>query len=114
MGFRRGLSGRRPGRLEGPCLFKCCIQGGFYPVCFKLARVVHIFKGGPMGFSNYRPVSVLPVLSQLFKRVLKVRLVEYLERHEGQHDETFLDETLDFMVHRTEDLKVSTRFLNPQ
>ena len=67
-----------------------------------------------MGFSNYRPVSVLPVLSQLFKRVLKVRLVEYLERHYGEHDETFPDEKLDFMVLRTEDLKVSTRFLNPQ
>ena len=64
--------------IGGPlsCLFKCCIQRGFYPECFKLARVVPIFKGDPTGFSNYKPVSVLPVLTQLFKRVLKVRLVE--------------------------------------
>ena len=38
-------------------------------------------RGDPTGFSNYRPVSVLPVLSQLFKRILKVRLLENLERH---------------------------------
>ena len=46
---------------------------------FKVARVVPVFKGGdPTEFSNYRPVSVLPVLSQVFERVLKVRLVEFL------------------------------------
>ena len=34
--------------LSGPLsrLFNCCIQGGFYPGCFKVARVVPIFKGG--------------------------------------------------------------------
>jgi hypothetical protein len=30
-----------------------------------------------MEFSNYRPVSVLPILSQVFERVLKVRLVGF-------------------------------------
>ena len=37
--------------------------------------------GDPTEFSNYRLVSVLPVLMQLFERVLKVRLVEFLESH---------------------------------
>ena len=32
-----------------------------------------------MEFSNCRPVSVLPILSQVFERVLKVRLVGFLE-----------------------------------
>ena len=70
--------------IGGPLsrLFNCCIRGGFYPECFKVARVVPVFKGGdPTEFSDYRPVSVLPVLSQLFERVLKVRLVEFLESH---------------------------------
>ena len=44
--------------------------------------MVPVFKGGdPTEFSDYRPVSGLPVLSQLFERVLKVRLVEFLESH---------------------------------
>ena len=52
-----------------------------YPAFFKIARVVPVFKGeDPTEFSNYRPVSVLPVLSQVFERVLKERLVAFLER----------------------------------
>ena len=54
--------------ISGPLsrLFNCCIWGGFYPGCFKVARVVAVFKGeDPMEFANYRLVSVLPVLSDL-------------------------------------------------
>ena len=35
----------------------------------------------PTVYGNYRPVSVLPVLSQLFERVIKARLVGFLDRH---------------------------------
>ena len=35
----------------------------------------------PTEFYNYRPLSVLPVLSQIFERVVKVRLVAFLEKH---------------------------------
>ena len=61
-------------------LFNCCMRGGHYPGCFKVARVVPVYKGeDPTLFSNYRPVSVLPVLSQLFERVLKARLVGFFD-----------------------------------
>ena len=58
--------------------------GGHYPACFKVARVVPVFKGKGEDcteFSGYRPVSVLPILSQLFERVLRGRLVGFLDRH---------------------------------
>jgi hypothetical protein len=43
--------------------------------------VVPVFKNeDPTEFSNYRPVSVLPVLSQVFERVLQGRLLEFLDR----------------------------------
>ena len=44
--------------------------------------MVPIFKGkgeDPTEYAGYRPVSVLPVLSQLFERVLQARLVGFLE-----------------------------------
>merc|ERR1712237_243233 len=69
-------------QISGPLsrLLNCCIRGGFYPGAFKVARVVPVFEGeDPTEFSNYRPVSVLPVLSQVFERVLKERLVAFLE-----------------------------------
>ena len=46
--------------------------------------MVPVFKGkgeDPTEFAGYRPVSVLPVLSQLFERVIRVRLVGFLDRH---------------------------------
>ena len=65
-------------------LFNCCMQGAHYPACFKVARVVPVFKGkgeDRTEYSGYRPVSVLPTLSQLFERVLRGRLVGFLDRH---------------------------------
>ena len=41
-----------------------------------------MFKGeDPTMYANYRPVSVLPVLSQIFERVIRARLMRFLERH---------------------------------
>ena len=49
-----------------------------------LPGILQDCKGGagkdPTKFSNYRPVSVLSVLSQVFELVLKERLVAFLER----------------------------------
>jgi hypothetical protein len=61
-------------------LFNCCIRGGHYPAFFKVARVVPVFKSvDPTEFSNYSQVSVLPVLLQVFERVLQGRLLEFLD-----------------------------------
>jgi hypothetical protein len=64
------------------CLFNCCIGGGrHYPAFFKVARVRPVFKSeDPMEFSNYRPISMLPVLSQLFERVLQEKLVGFMRQ----------------------------------
>ena len=68
--------------IAGPLsqLFNCCMREGYYPTSFKVARVVPVFKAeDPTLFSNYRPVSVLPVLSQIFERVLQKRLTTFFE-----------------------------------
>ena len=63
-------------------LYNYCMREGYYPPCFKVARIVPIFKAeDPTKFSNYRPVSVLPVLSQIFERILKVRLTGFFDKH---------------------------------
>ena len=71
--------------ISGPLsrLFNCCMREGHYPESFKVARVVPVFKSeDPTQFSNYRPISVLPVLSQIFERVLKSRLIQFLAEQE--------------------------------
>ena len=62
--------------------YNCCMREGYYPECFKVARVVPVFKGGdPTEFSNYRSVSVLPLLSQIFEKLIRARLVEFLDQN---------------------------------
>ena len=59
------------------------MREGYYPECFKVARVVPVFKAeDPTQFSNYRPVSVLPVLSQVFERVINARLVNFFDKEQ--------------------------------
>ena len=68
--------------IAGPLsrLYNCCMREGHYPDCFKTARVIPVFKGeDPTQFSNCRPVSVLPVLSQIFERIIKARLVQFFD-----------------------------------
>ena len=51
---------------------------GIFPDELKIANVVPIFKSGDeMIFSNYRPVSVLPVFSKIIERLMYNRLLKY-------------------------------------
>lgn len=55
---------------------------GAFPDQCKVARVVPIFKEGDVNNpSNYRPISILPPISKIIERVMKVRLLKYLESH---------------------------------
>jgi hypothetical protein len=68
--------------ISGPLsrLFNCCNRGGHYPSFFKVARIRSLFKSEDLTeFSNYRPISVFLVLSQVFERVLQVKLLELLD-----------------------------------
>ena len=52
------------------------------PDGFKSAKVVPLFKkGSRLDAGNYRPVSILPVLSKLLERAVNGRLKEFLERN---------------------------------
>ena len=60
-------------------LINACIQAGYFPDFWKVARVTPIFKAGdPTSFGNYRPISVLPVFSKIFERIIQERLVSFL------------------------------------
>ena len=53
-----------------------------FPTELKIANVVPIYKSNDeMIFSNYRPVSVLPVLSKLLERLMYDRLVHYINEN---------------------------------
>ena len=60
---------------------------GIIPKSMKRAKVVPIFKniGSREIMKNYRPVSLLPVLSKILERIVYNRLFEYLVKHKILH-----------------------------
>ena len=61
-------------------IFNLSIATGCFPDSWKIARVAPIFKSGqPDDRSNYRPISVLPVLARVFEKLIHNQLYDYLD-----------------------------------
>ena len=56
------------------------ITSGCFPERLKLARVRPLYKKGDRQLiTNYRPISILPIISKIFERVLHMQITYYLE-----------------------------------
>ena len=63
-------------------IFNASIMNGKFPEAWKIARVTPIFKyGETTERSNYRPISVLPLLSKLFEKLAFDQLYRYLNKN---------------------------------
>lgn len=62
------------------CINKCLEQGVF-PDILKIAKISPIYKSGQKtNPTNYRPISVLPIMSKIFERILYTRIYSYLNK----------------------------------
>ena len=53
---------------------------GIFPDKLKIAKVVPLYKKGDNTlFSNYRPISILPSLSEIFEKIVYSQLYAYFE-----------------------------------
>ena len=60
-------------------LFNTSLETGIFPDIWKISRVAPIYKEGDKSEkSNYRPISVLPVSSRLFERLVYDQLYQHL------------------------------------
>lgn len=68
--------------ILSPCLthmFNEVLSSGVFPEALKTAVVIPIFKSGDkLETSNYRPISLLPVLGKLLEKILNCRLVTFV------------------------------------
>ena len=56
-------------------LFNMCIAEGRFPSCFKLSKIIPLYKKGrKTAISNHRPISIICNLSKIFEDLIKVRL----------------------------------------
>ena len=61
-------------------VFRRLLRFGSFPVCWRVANVTPIPKGPPSSSaSNYRPISLTPILSKVFERLVSVRLGRFME-----------------------------------
>jgi hypothetical protein len=58
------------------------LQTGIFPQQLKTAIVIPIFKKGDrLDLNNYRPISLLPVFSKILEKIVKSRLLCFLNAH---------------------------------
>ena len=63
-------------------VFNQSLLQGIFPENFKVSKVTPIAKGGEeMDPYNYRPISTLSALTQIFEKLICKQLVNYLEKH---------------------------------
>ena len=66
--------------------FEC----GEFPSMLKLAKVIPLFKSGSkMETSNYRPISLLPIISKIFEKIMYTRLRSYLDKEKIFYDRQY-------------------------
>ena len=57
-----------------------CIRNEIFPEELKQADITPTFKSGdPKLRSNYRPISLLPLFSKIFEKIIKIQLTDYFE-----------------------------------
>ena len=63
-------------------LFNKCLKESCFPDCWKVSSVVPVFKnvGERSTAKNYHPVSLLSVVSKVFKKLVNNRIVDHLEK----------------------------------
>ena len=63
-------------------LFNKCLKESCFPDCWKVSSVVSVFKnfGERSTAKNYRPVSLLSVVSKVIEKLVNIRIVDHLEK----------------------------------
>ena len=63
-------------------IFNCSvINEGIFPELFKLVRTVPIYKNGDRKLvANYRSISIVHTLSKIIEKLMKIRVMQYLEK----------------------------------
>ena len=63
-------------------LFNNCLKESCFPDCWKVSSVVPVFKnvGERSTTKNYRPVSLLSVVSKVFEKLVNNKIVDLLEK----------------------------------
>ena len=64
------------------CVFNKSLASGKFPELLKLSKIVPLYKSGEKSIpDNYRPISLLPVISKVLEKLVFFRMVNHLEEN---------------------------------
>ena len=59
-----------------------CMNSGYFPDVLKIARVIPLYKTGDVNDpGNYRPISILPIISKVFEKIIYKRMYDFLDEN---------------------------------
>ena len=71
-------------------IFNRSIEQGCFPDQMKVAKVTPIYKSDDkLAVTNYRPISVLPVLSKILEKIMYLRLTEFITANQLLSDKQY-------------------------
>ena len=71
-------------------LFNNCLRSGIFPNELKIARVIPLYKSGDKSdITNYRPISLLPVLSKIFEKLIHSRMTKFFDEYNVIYNKQF-------------------------
>ena len=88
-GFSARLFGEVAVEVAEPlsAIFNKSLQSGVVPFAWKKSNVTPVHKGGDdHDPSNFCPISVVPIVAKILKKLIANQLIAYLEGHQLLHD----------------------------
>ena len=71
-------------------LVNLCFEVGIFPDILKLAKVTPLHKkDNKLDFLNYRPISLLSVLSKIYEKLIYIRIYSYLDNNNLIYNKQF-------------------------
>ena len=98
-------------------IFNQSFREGHFPADFKCAKVIPIYKDGDQSDpSNYRPISLLPIIGKIFERLIYNRIVSFLNKFKLFNKKQFgfrnKRSTVDAICELTESIRTSLKSPN--
>ena len=71
-------------------LLNNCMLAGVFPDVLKIARVIPLYKSGDINdITNYRPISLLPIISKIFEKLIHKRFVSFFDKNDVLYHKQF-------------------------
>lgn len=71
-------------------IINICFEVGYFPDILKIGIIKPLFKGGDkMDVINYRPISLISNIAKIFEKLIKKRILKFLEKYKLISDQQY-------------------------